>query len=152
MRIGVPAETRSGETRVAATAETVKKLVAAGHQIVVQAGAGIAAWRQLPIDAVPDIAPTQVKLILKAPGMTPQEVEQRILVPLEMELLGLPRQVQLRALAKYAIADVTLVFEDGTDIYWARQQVAERYAGVRDALPAGVELSLIHISEPTRPY
>ena len=55
-------------------------------------GAGIAAWRQLPIDAFPDISPTQVKLILKAPGMTPQEVEQRILVPLEMELLGLPRQ------------------------------------------------------------
>ncbi|MBK8132926.1 MAG: efflux RND transporter permease subunit [Gammaproteobacteria bacterium] len=111
-------------------------------------GAGIAAWRQLPIDAFPDISPTQVKLILKAPGMTPQEVEQRILVPLEMELLGLPRQVQLRALAKYAIADVTLVFEDGTDIYWARQQVAERYAGVRDALPAGVEGGLAPIATP----
>ena len=111
-------------------------------------GAGIGAWRQLPIDAFPDISPTQVKLILKAPGMTPQEVEQRILVPLEMELLGLPRQVQLRALAKYAIADVTLVFEDGTDIYWARQQVAERYAGVRDALPAGVEGGLAPIATP----
>ncbi|MGD9984807.1 MAG: efflux RND transporter permease subunit [Porticoccaceae bacterium] len=111
-------------------------------------GAGIAAWRQLPIDAFPDISPTQVKLILKAPGMTPQEVEQRILVPLEMELLGLPRQVQLRALAKYAIADLTLVFEDGTDIYWARQQVAERYAGVRDALPAGVEGGLAPIATP----
>ncbi|GMU45267.1 MAG: hypothetical protein AMXMBFR26_00490 [Porticoccaceae bacterium] len=111
-------------------------------------GAGIAAWRQLPIDAFPDISPTQVKLILKAPGMTPQEVEQRILVPLEMELLGLPRQVQLRALAKYAIADVTLVFADGTDIYWARQQVAERYAGVRDALPAGVEGGLAPIATP----
>ncbi|GAB4361170.1 MAG: CusA/CzcA family heavy metal efflux RND transporter [Immundisolibacter sp.] len=111
-------------------------------------GAGIAAWRQLPIDAFPDISPTQVKLILKAPGMTPQEVEQRILVPLEMELLGLPRQVQLRALAKYAIADLTLVFEDGTDIYWARQQVAERFAGVRDALPAGVEGGLAPIATP----
>jgi cobalt-zinc-cadmium resistance protein CzcA len=111
-------------------------------------GAGIAAWRQLPIDAFPDISPTQVKLILKAPGMTPQEVEQRILVPLEMELLGLPRQVQLRALAKYAIADLTLVFEDGTDIYWARQQVAERYAAVRDALPAGVEGGLAPIATP----
>ena len=111
-------------------------------------GAGIAAWRQLPIDAFPDISPTQVKLILKAPGMTPQEVEQRILVPLEMELLGLPRQVQLRALAKYAIADLTLVFEDGTDIYWARQQVAERYAAARDALPAGVEGGLAPIATP----
>jgi len=111
-------------------------------------GAGIAAWRQLPIDAFPDISPTQVKLILKAPGMTPQEVEQRILVPLEMELLGLPRQVQLRALAKYAIADLTLVFAEGTDIYWARQQVAERYAAVRDALPAGVEGGLAPIATP----
>ena len=55
-------------------------------------GAGIAAWQQLPIDAFPDISPTQVKLILKAPGMTPEEVESRVIVPLEYELLGIPRQ------------------------------------------------------------
>ena len=62
--------------------------------------AGSIAWRELPIDAFPDISPTQVKLILKAPGMTPAEVEQRVIVPLEMELLGIPRQSMLRSSAK----------------------------------------------------
>ena len=79
--------------------------------------AGVVAWRGLPVDAFPDIAPTQVKLILKAPGMTPGEVEQRVVVPLEMELLGIPRQTMMRASAKYALADITLDFEQGTDIY-----------------------------------
>lgn len=110
--------------------------------------AGYLAWRTLPIDAFPDIAPTQVKLILKAPGMTPEEVEQRVIVPLEMELLGTPDQVMLRASAKYAIADVTLDFAEGTDIYWARQQVAERLAAVRSTLPAEVDGGLAPIATP----
>ena len=104
--------------------------------------AGSLAWRSLPIDAFPDIAPTQVKLILKAPGMTPEEVETRVIVPLEMELLGIPQQVMLRASAKYAIADLTLDFEEGTDIYWARQQVAERFAAVAGDLP---EIGRAHV-------
>src|SRR5256885_15214962 len=74
------------------------------------AGAGLAAFLQLPIDAYPDISPTQVKLIIKAPGMTPEEVESRVITPLEMELLGVPRGVMLRSTAKYAIADITLDF------------------------------------------
>lgn len=110
--------------------------------------AGIMAWRGLPIDAFPDIAPTQVKLILKAPGMTPEEVETRVIVPLEMELLGIPQQVMLRASAKYAIADLTLDFEEGTDIYWARQQVAERFAAVAGDLPATVTGGLAPIATP----
>lgn len=110
--------------------------------------AGIMAWRGLPIDAFPDIAPTQVKLILKAPGMTPEEVETRVIVPLEMELLGIPQQVMLRASAKYAIADLTLDFEEGTDIYWARQQVAERFAAVAGDLPASVTGGLAPIATP----
>ena len=110
-------------------------------------GGGIA-WRELPIDAFPDISPTQVKLILKAPGMTPAEVEQRVIVPLEMELLGIPRQAMLRSSAKYAIADVTLDFAAGTDIYWARQQVAERFAAVQADLPAGIEGGLAPIATP----
>ena len=110
--------------------------------------AGILAWRGLPIDAFPDIAPTQVKLILKAPGMTPEEVETRVIVPLEMELLGIPQQVMLRASAKYAIADLTLDFEEGTDIYWARQQVAERFAAVAGDLPASVTGGLAPIATP----
>jgi cobalt-zinc-cadmium resistance protein CzcA len=110
--------------------------------------AGMIAWRALPIDAYPDIAPTQVKLILKAPGMTPEEVESRVIVPLEMELLGLPHASVLRSVAKYAVADVTIDFAEGTDIYWARQQVAERYAGVQSNLPAGISGGLAPISTP----
>ncbi|MBU6260870.1 MAG: efflux RND transporter permease subunit [Burkholderiales bacterium] len=115
---------------------------------VALAGAGIAAYLGLPIDAYPDISPTQVKLILKAPGMTPEEVESRVVAPLEMELLGVPSGVMLRSTAKYAIADITLDFAAGSDIYWARQQVAERYAGVAPNLPAGVSGGLAPISTP----
>ncbi|MGE5089827.1 MAG: efflux RND transporter permease subunit, partial [Candidatus Levyibacteriota bacterium] len=110
--------------------------------------AGALAFVDLPIDAFPNIAPAQVKLILKAPGMTPEEVEQRVIAPLEMELLGVPKGTMLRSSAKYAIADITLDFEDGTDIYWARQQVAERYANVASGLPSDVTGGLAPISTP----
>ncbi len=110
--------------------------------------AGVVAWQGLPVDAFPDIAPTQVKLILKAPGMTPGEVEQRVVVPLEMELLGIPRQTMMRASAKYALADITLDFEQGTDIYWARQQVAERFAAASGDLPPELDGGLAPIATP----
>ncbi|TGY31033.1 efflux RND transporter permease subunit [Stenotrophomonas maltophilia] len=115
---------------------------------VALAGAGVAAFLHLPIDAYPDISPTQVKLILKAPGMTPEEVESRVITPLEMELLGVPQGVMLRSTAKYAIADLTLDFAEGTDIYWARQQVAERYGNVAANLPSDVNGGLAPISTP----
>lgn len=108
--------------------------------------AGLYSAYKLPIDAFPEIAPTQVKIIMKAPGMTPEEVESRIVRPLEMELLGIPNQTVMRALAKYAIADITIDFTDGTDIYWARQQVSERLNIVRDSLPETVEGGLAPIS------
>ncbi len=108
--------------------------------------AGALAFLALPVDAYPDIAPTQVKLILKAPGMTPEEVESRVVAPLELELLGLPNGTMLRSTAKYAIADITLDFAEGTDIYWARQQVAERFGNVD--LPAGVGGGLAPIATP----
>jgi cobalt-zinc-cadmium resistance protein CzcA len=123
-----------------------RMLVLVGTLIL--AGAGVAAFLKLPIDAYPNISPTQVKLILKAPGMTPEEVETRVIAPLELELLGVPRGVMLRSVAKYAIADITLDFEEGSDIYWARQQVAERYAAAADALPEGVSGGLAPISTP----
>ena len=88
--------------------------------------AGLQAWLSLPIDAFPDISPTQAKLILKVPGMTPQEVEQRVVRPIEQELLSLPKKRVVRSVSKYGIADITIDFEDGADIYWARQQVSER--------------------------
>ncbi|MGD9551120.1 MAG: efflux RND transporter permease subunit, partial [Burkholderiaceae bacterium] len=110
--------------------------------------AGVLALRDLPIDAFPDVSTTQVKIILKAPGMTPAEVETRIVAPLEQELLGIPHQVMLRSQSKYAIADITLDFADGTDIYWARQQVSERLAGVMGDLPAGTTGGLAPITTP----
>ena len=116
--------------------------------VLVLAGFGLRAYLQLPIDAYPDISPTQVKLILKAPGMTPEEVESRVVAPLEMELLGVPDAVMLRSTAKYAIADITLDFKEGTDIYWARQQVAERYGNVADVLPPDVGGGLAPIATP----
>ncbi|MBA5687827.1 efflux RND transporter permease subunit [Rugamonas apoptosis] len=112
------------------------------------AGAGVQALRGLPIDAFPDVSGTQVKLIMKAPGMTPEEVEARIVAPIEQELLGIPRQVMLRSQSKYAIADVTLDFQDGTDVFWARQQVSERLAAVLKDLPANVAGGLAPITTP----
>lgn len=110
--------------------------------------AGAMAFMRLPIDAFPDISPTQVKLVLKAPGLTPEEVEARVITPLEMELLGVPSAVMLRSVAKYAIADITLDFSEGTDLYWARQQVAERFANVAPDLPEDVSGGLAPISTP----
>ncbi len=116
--------------------------------VLLLAAAGVIAWQKLPIDAFPDVSGTQVKVILKAPGMTPEEVETRITAPVEQELLGIPHQKMLRSTSKYALADITLDFEDGTDIYWARQQVSERLAGVTEALPAGTSGGLAPITTP----
>lgn len=112
--------------------------------------AGLGGWSfvNLPIDAFPDISSTQVKVILKAPGMTPEEVESRVIVPIEMEMLGIPNQTVLRSVAKYAIADITIDFKDGTDIYWARSQVSERLNGVMGDLPGTVEGGMAPISTP----
>ena len=80
-------------------------------------GVGSNAMLKLPIDAFPDISPTQVKIIIKSPGMTPEEVETLITTPVEVELLGIPRQEILRSISKYALSSITLDFEEGTDIY-----------------------------------
>ncbi len=111
-------------------------------------GAGMQSFRQLPIDAFPDVSNTQVKLILKAPGMTPEEVETRIVAPIEAEMLGIPNERILRAVAKYGLADITIDFAEGTDIYWARSQVAERYNNILGGLPAGISGGLAPITTP----
>ncbi len=111
-------------------------------------GAGALAWQRLPIDAFPDVSSTQVKIIVKAPGMTPEEVEARITIPIEQEVLGIPRQRNLRSMSKYAIADVTIDFQEGTDIYWARQQVAERFNAAAGNLPEGMTGGLAPITTP----
>lgn len=103
--------------------------------------AALGAWnlRQLPIDAVPDITNVQVQINTEAPGYSPLETEQRISVPVETALAGLPRLDYTRSLSRYGLSQVTVVFEDGTDLYWARQQIAERLQEVRGQLPAGLE-------------
>lgn len=111
-------------------------------------GAGAMSFRDLPIDAFPDVSSTQVKLIMKAPGMTPEEVEARIVTPIELEMLGIPNQRLMRSISKYAIADITIDFVDGTDIYWARQQVAERLNNALRELPSGVGGGLAPITTP----
>jgi cobalt-zinc-cadmium resistance protein CzcA len=111
-------------------------------------GGGYYAVKHIPIDAFPEVSPTQVKIIVKANGMTPEEVEARITAPIEIELLGIPHQTMLRSLAKYAITDITLDFEEGTDIYWARQQVAERLNTLWGSLPEGVQGGIAPLTTP----
>jgi cobalt-zinc-cadmium resistance protein CzcA len=109
---------------------------------------GLLTFQILPIDAFPDVSSTQVKIIMKAPGMTPEEVETRVTAPIEREMLGIPNQRVVRSQSKYAIADITLDFEEGTDIYWARQQVTERLSGVLASLPTSVDGGLAPITTP----
>jgi heavy metal efflux system protein len=111
-------------------------------------GAGWHAFNNTPIDAFPDVSSTQVKVILKASGMTPEEVEARITSPLEVELLGIPKQRILRSVIKYGLTDITVDFDEDTDIYWARQQVSERLAGLRDQFPQGITGGLAPMTTP----
>ena len=112
------------------------------------AAAGWYAAMGLPIDAFPDVSSTQVKIIMKAPGMTPEEVESRIAVPIEVEMLGIPKTRILRSVTKYGLVDVTIDFEDGTDIYWARQQVSERLGGLTENLPSGITGGMAPVTTP----
>ncbi len=109
---------------------------------------GAWAFKTLPIDAFPDISAPQVQIIVKAPGLSPSEVESRITFPLEMEMQGLPRQTVLRSVTKYALSIIKIDFEDGTDIYWARNQVSERLNQVWNDLPKGVDGGLAPITTP----
>jgi heavy metal efflux system protein len=111
-------------------------------------GGGYLAFQSIPIDAFPEVSPTQVKIIVKANGMTPEEVEARITAPIEVEMLGIPKQTMLRSLAKYALTDITIDFEEGTDIYWARQQVAERLNAIWGDLPVGVDGGIAPMTTP----
>lgn len=115
---------------------------------VLISAAGWYAYRGLPIDAFPDVASTQVKIIMKAPGMTPEEVESRIAVPVEVEMLGIPNTKTLRSVTKYGLVDVTIDFQDGIDIFWARQQVAERLGNLSDSLPEGISGGMAPITTP----
>lgn len=110
--------------------------------VVLLSAIGLYNYQRLPIDAVPDITNVQVQINTEAPGFSPLEAEQRITFPVETAMAGLPRLEYTRSLSRYGLSQVTVVFEDGTDIYFARQLVAERVAEIRSQLPAGLEPAL----------
>ncbi|WP_420426645.1 efflux RND transporter permease subunit [Algiphilus sp.] len=126
--------------RIIATAIAQRWLVLLGMLGV--AGLGIYSYQSLPIDAVPDITNVQVQINTEAPGYTPLEAEQRITYPMETLLSGLPRLDYTRSLSRYGLSQITVVFEEGTDIYFARQVISERLAEARDVIPAGLSASL----------
>lgn len=103
---------------------------------------GVYSWGRLPIDAVPDITNVQVQINTEAAGYSPLEVERRITFPIENAMSGLPRLDYTRSLSRYGLSQVTVVFEEGTDIYFARNRVAARLQQVKSRLPPGVESEL----------
>ena len=102
------------------------------------AALGVFSYQNLPIDAVPDITNVQVQINTAAPGYSPLESEQRITFPIETVMAGLPNLLQTRSLSRYGLSQVTVIFKDGTDIYFARQLVNERIQQARSKLPAGI--------------
>jgi len=113
---------------------------------IVLLAAGIVAWKNLPIDAFPDVTNQQVMILTEAPGLTPSEVERLITFPIEVDMGGLPDVKQVRSLSKTDLSQVIVIFEDRVDTYFARQLVFERLAQVRDELPEGVEPELGPVS------
>mgnify|MGYP001964590585 FL=1 len=106
--------------------------------VVGMAALGIYNYQKLPIDAVPDITNVQVQINTQASGYSPLETEQRVTYPLETVMAGLPHLSQTRSLSRYGLSQITVIFEDGTDIYFARQMISERLQEAREYLPAGV--------------
>ena len=114
--------------------------------VLAMAGLGIASYQKLPIDAVPDITNVQVQINTAAAGFSPLETEQRITFPIETAMAGLPHLKQTRSLSRSGLSQVTVIFEDGTDLYFARQLVNERLQVAREQLPEGAEAIMGPIS------
>ncbi|MES2346645.1 MAG: CusA/CzcA family heavy metal efflux RND transporter [Pseudomonadota bacterium] len=106
--------------------------------VAAMAAVGIYSYQKLPIDAVPDITNVQVQINTAAPGYSPLETEQRVTYPIETLMSGLPKLEQTRSLSRYGLSQITVIFKDGTDIFFARQMVSERIQEARAQLPAGV--------------
>lgn len=109
---------------------------------------GATSYFKLPIDAFPDVAPVQVLVAMRAPGLTPEELESRVTAPIEIGVRGIPSLIRMRSTTRYSVALLTFEFAEGTDIYWARAQVNERLAQVQDQLPEGVSGGLAPIVTP----
>jgi cobalt-zinc-cadmium resistance protein CzcA len=109
---------------------------------------GATAYQKLAIDAFPDVAPVQVLVSMRAPGLTPEELESRVTTPIELAVRGIPNLVRMRSTTRYSVALMTFEFADGTDIFWARAQVNERLQEVRSQLPADADGGLAPIITP----
>jgi len=103
------------------------------------AGAGVYAFQSVPIDAFPDVTNIQVQILTHSPGLAPTEVERFITYPIELQMTGLPGLAEIRSISKFALSQITVVFNDDVDLYFARQLVLERLVGVRERLPPGIE-------------
>ncbi|WP_421553274.1 CusA/CzcA family heavy metal efflux RND transporter [Pseudomonas yamanorum] len=114
--------------------------------VLLMAGVGIASYQKLPIDAVPDITNVQVQINSAAAGFSPLETEQRITFPIETAMAGLPGLQQTRSLSRSGLSQVTVIFKDGTDLFFARQLVNERLQVAREQLPDGIETMMGPIS------
>ena len=109
---------------------------------------GAVSYANLPIDAFPDVAPVQVLVAMRAPGLTPEELESRVTAPIEIAARGIPSLVRMRSVTRYSVALLTFEFAEGVDIYWARAQVNERLSSIQDQLPDGVSGGLAPIVTP----
>lgn len=107
---------------------------------------GVLSYQKLPIDAVPDITNVQVQINSAAPGFTALEAEQRITYPIERVMAGIPKLELTRSISRYGLSQVTIIFEDGTDIYWARQMISQRLQEAKSQMPEGIEPSMSPIS------
>ncbi|SES69867.1 cobalt-zinc-cadmium resistance protein CzcA [Nitrosospira multiformis] len=114
--------------------------------VLTMGAVGIHSYQKLPIDAVPDITNVQVQINTRATGYTPIEVEQRVTFPIEMIMAGLPNLAYTRSLSRYGLSQVTVIFEDGTDIYLARQLIDQRLQEAKERLPIDVETTMGPIS------
>ncbi len=121
--------------RLIALALRNKALVVIG--LVLLVALGVRAAQQLPIDAVPDVTNVQVQVLTDSPGLSPLEIERFVTWPVETAMSGLPRTEEVRSLSRFGLSVVTVVFEEGTDLWWARQVVSERLGTAREAIPSG---------------
>ena len=114
--------------------------------VLLVVGLGVWSFQRLPIDAVPDITNVQVQINTEAEGYSPLEVEQRVTFPVETALYGLPNLSYTRSLSRYGLSQITVVFEEGTDIYFARNRINARLAAIKGVLPPGLEPKMGPIS------
>ncbi|OGR93554.1 MAG: hypothetical protein A2992_05420 [Elusimicrobia bacterium RIFCSPLOWO2_01_FULL_59_12] len=125
---------------------TLKNKVSIVVFFALAAGCGIYALLGLPVDAVPDITPVQVMVNTKTRALDPEQIEKTVSFPIETDMSGIAGVKEVRSLSKYGLSQVVIVFEDGTDIYWARQQVNERLQGIRGEIPASLSPELAPIT------